>query len=423
MKTSSTFSILFWANFIRAKNNQVSLYARITVNGKRATLSLKRKVLITDWDVHRNRARGTSQKTRILNSYLDETYNHLFQCYRDLKTEHKLITAKAVKARFLGVDDVHRSVMDIIAYHNEDMAGKLKWGTQKNYFTTQKYISKFLLKTFKSTDMYLRELDYNFIIKFEKYLRGHIPDDHQKKMGNNTIMKHIARFRKLINLSLKLGWIERDPFINFESKFIKTERGFLSLEELQEIENKQFTIPRLELVKDLFVFSCYTSLSYIDVIHLTADNICIGIDGELWIYYRREKTTKPIRIPLLPKALQIIEKYKGNLKSIAQGSIFPKISNQKLNSYLKEIADVCGIRKNLTFHIARHTFATTVTLSNGMPIETVSKLLGHSRISTTQIYAKVIERKVSDDMQRLRAQFNEMENKVISKEPLQIEKL
>lgn len=423
MKTSSTFSILFWANFIRAKNNQVSLYARITVNGKRATLSLKRKVLITDWDVHRNRARGTSQKTRILNSYLDETYNHLFQCYRDLKTEHKLITAKAVKARFLGVDDVHRSVMDIIAYHNEDMAGKLKWGTQKNYFTTQKYISKFLLKTFKSTDMYLRELDYNFIIKFEKYLRGHIPDDHQKKMGNNTIMKHIARFRKLINLSLKLGWIERDPFINFESKFIKTERGFLSLEELQEIENKQFTIPRLELVKDLFVFSCYTSLSYIDVIHLTADNICIGIDGELWIYYRREKTTKPIRIPLLPKALQIIEKYKGNLKSIAQGSIFPKISNQKLNSYLKEIADVCGIKKNLTFHIARHTFATTVTLSNGMPIETVSKLLGHSRISTTQIYAKVIERKVSDDMQRLRAQFNKMENKVISKEPLQIEKL
>ena len=423
MKTSSTFSILFWANFIRAKDNQVSLYARITVNGKRATLSLKRKVLITDWDVHRNRARGTSQKTRILNSYLDETYNHLFQCYRDLKTEHKLITAKAVKARFLGVDDVHRSVMDIIAYHNEDMAGKLKWGTQKNYFTTQKYISKFLLKTFKSTDMYLRELDYNFIIKFEKYLRGHIPDDHQKKMGNNTIMKHIARFRKLINLSLKLGWIERDPFINFESKFIKTERGFLSLEELQEIENKQFTIPRLELVKDLFVFSCYTSLSYIDVIHLTADNICIGIDGELWIYYRREKTTKPIRIPLLPKALQIIEKYKGNLKSIAQGSIFPKISNQKLNSYLKEIADVCGIKKNLTFHIARHTFATTVTLSNGMPIETVSKLLGHSRISTTQIYAKVIERKVSDDMQRLRAQFNKMENKVISKEPLQIEKL
>lgn len=415
MKTTSTFSILFWADFSRVKNDQVSIYARITVNGKRATISLKRKVLVTDWDAHKNRARGTSQKSRILNSYLDETYNHFFKCYRDLMAEHKMVTSQAIKARYFGQDENNHSITDIIAYHNEDMVSKLKWGTQKNYFTTQGYISKFLLKSYKTSDLYLRELDYHFIIKFEKYLRAYIPEDHQKPMGNNTVMKHIERFRKLINLSFKLGWIERDPFINFKSKFIKNERGFLSLEELQEIENKHFTVPRLELVKDLFVFSCYTSLSYIDVIHLTTDNICIGIDGELWIYYRREKTTKPIRIPLLPMALQIIEKYKSNHKSISQGSIFPKISNQKLNSYLKEIADVCGIRKNLTFHIARHTFATTITLSNGMPIETVSKLLGHSRISTTQIYAKVIERKVSDDMQKLRTQFKEKEMNIINK--------
>ncbi|WP_424001367.1 site-specific integrase [Maribacter sp. IgM3_T14_3] len=210
-------------------------------------------------------------------------------------------------------------------------------------------------------------------------------------------------------MSFKLGWMLSDPFANFHAKFIKTERGFLSLLELQEIEKKNFTIPRLQLVRDLFVFSCYTSLSYIDAINLSADNIRIGIDGELWIYYNREKTTKPIHIPLLPKALDIIEKYKDNSKSIAQGRVFPKISNQKLNSYLKEIADVCGIEKNLTFHIARHTFATTVTLSNGMPIETVSKLLGHSKIATTQIYAKVIERKVSDDMDRLRKHFNTIE--------------
>jgi len=189
MKTSSTFSILFWANVSRIKDNQASLYARITVNGKRATLSLKRKVLVADWDVHRNRAKGTSQKSRILNSYLDETYNYLFRCYSDLKTEVKLITAQAIKARYLGKDDTRRSVMDIVDYHNEDMTGKLKWGTQKNYFTTQKYISKFLLKSYKSTDIYLRELDYDFIIKFEKYLRSYIPEDHQKSMGNNTVMK------------------------------------------------------------------------------------------------------------------------------------------------------------------------------------------------------------------------------------------
>ncbi|MBO6829869.1 MAG: site-specific integrase [Muricauda sp.] len=410
MKTSTTFSILFWADFARAKDKQASLYARITVNGKRATISLKRRIPISDWDIHRNRAKGNTQKSRMLNSYLDETYTFLFECYRELKTERKLITAQAVKARYFGEDDESRSIMDIINYHNEDMEGKLKWGTQKNYFTTQRYIFKFLKKAYKTTDKYLQELDYDFIIKFEKYLRSYVPEDHQKPMGNNTVMKHIERFRKLVHLSQKLGWIERDPFINFKSKFIKKERGFLSLDELQEIENKELTISRLQMVRDLFVFSCYTSLSYIDVIHLTEDNICIGIDGELWIHYRREKTTKPVRIPLLPKALSIIEKYRKNHKAVAQGRLFPKISNQKLNSYLKEIADVCGIKKNLTFHIARHTFATTVTLSNGIPIETVSKLLGHSKISTTQIYAKVIERKVSNDMQKLRVQFSDQKN-------------
>ena len=405
MKTTSTFSILFWADLARAKDRQASIYARITVNGKRATLSLKRKVPVSDWDAHKGRARGTNQNTRILNSYLEEVNSSLFKSYQDLRNERKLITSHAVKARYLGEDEQNHSITDIINYHKEDMEGKLKWGTQKNYYTTQNYVFNFLLKTYKTTDMYLRELNYDFIIKFEKHFREHVPKDHQKKMGNNTVMKHIERLRKLINLAFKLGWIERDPFVNFKAQFIKNERGFLSLEELKVIEEKQFTIERLQLVKNLFVFSCYTSLSYIDVINLSQDNINIGIDGELWVHYSREKTSKVIRIPLLPKALEVIEIYKGDPKSIAQGSVFPRISNQKLNSYLKEIADVCGIKKNLTFHIARHTFATTVTLSNGIPIETVSKLLGHSRISTTQIYAKVIERKVSDDMKKLRDQF------------------
>jgi site-specific recombinase XerD len=405
MKTTSTFSILFWADLARAKENQVALYARITVNGKRATLSLKRKVPLSDWDARKGRVRGTNQNARILNNYLEEVNTHLFVSYQDLKNERKLVTSEAIKSRYLGEDQQNQSIKDIVRYHTEDMEGKLKWGTQKNYFTTQKYISKFLLKTYKTTDIYLRELDYNFIIKFEKYLRAHTPVDHQKPMGNNTVMKHIERLRKLINLAVKLGWIDRDPFVNFKAQFIKTERGFLSLEELKRVEEKHLSIERLALVRDLFVFSCYTSLSYIDVIKLTEDNINIGIDGELWIHYRREKTSKGIRIPLLPKALEIIEQYKTNIKTLHHKSLFPNISNQKLNAYLKEVADVCEIKKNLTFHIARHTFATTVTLSNGIPIETVSKLLGHSRISTTQIYAKVIERKVSDDMKKLREQF------------------
>ncbi len=218
-------------------------------------------------------------------------------------------------------------------------------------------------------------------------------------------MKHIERLRKMVSLAFKMEWLDKDPFIKFEAKYEKKERGFLTLEELQSIENKVFMIQRLQLIKDLFVFSCYTGLSYGDVMNLTTDNICKGIDGKQWIYSKREKTNVPVKIPILSKALDIIKKYESHPNRINKQTLFPTISNQKLNSYLKEIADVCSIQKNLTFYIARHTFATTVTLSNGVPIETVSKLLGHSKITTTQIYAKVIERKVSEDMERLEQRF------------------
>jgi site-specific recombinase XerD len=184
------------------------------------------------------------------------------------------------------------------------------------------------------------------------------------------------------------------------------ERDFLTKEELEAIELKEFTIDRIQYVKDLFVFSCYTGLAYIDAMNLTPDNIIMGIDGYYWIKTRRQKTENPVNVPLLPKAKAIMEKYRGDKKAMVKGTLFPTISNQKLNSYLKEVADLCGITKNMTFHLARHTFATTVTLSNGVPMETVSKMLGHSQITTTQIYAKVIERKVSEDMQTLRGKLS-----------------
>lgn len=401
MKTSTTFSILFWLKQSKAKNGEAPLYARITVNGQRAEISLKRKIKIANWNAVKNRVKGTNYEARTINEYLNQVQKGIVQSKNELTLENKFITSQAIKCRYLKEDEQNHTLNDIIKYHNEDMINKLKWGTQKNYFTTQKYISKFLKKHFNTTDMYLKQLDYNFILKFEKFLREYQPLDHQKKMGNNSVMKHIERFRKMITLSFKLEWIERDPFINFKSKFEKVERGYLTEIELETIEEKQFSIPRLQLVKDLFVFSCYCGLSYIDVINLTQDNINLGIDGQLWIIKKREKTNKLLRIPILPKAKILIDKYKANPKSVINGTIFPKISNQKLNSYLKEIADLCDITKNLTFHLARHTFATIVTLTNGVPIETVSQLLGHSRISTTQIYAKVIERKVSADMQVL----------------------
>ncbi len=398
MKTLNTFSILFWLKLANAKNGIAPLYARITVNGKRAELSLKQKILISDWDVKKNRLKGLSDDSKKVNTYLKQVNSQLFVAYQNFKRERKFVTSDLLKAHFLGTD-VNRYAPDIIKYHNEHMKSTLRWGTQKNYFTTHKYIFLFLKQKHSTTDMFLTELNYKFIIDFERFLK------QQKSMGNNTVMKHIERLRKMIGLAYKMEWIGKDPFIKFEAKYERKERTYLTLEELQAIENKLFTITRLQLIKDLFVFSCYTGLSYGDVMNLTCDNLCIGIDRKQWIYSQREKTSVPIKIPLLSKALVIIKKYETHPNTINKQTLFPTISNQKLNSYLKEIADVCGIRKNLTFHIARHTFATTVTLSNGVPIETVSKLLGHSKITTTQIYAKVIERKVSEDMQRLEQQF------------------
>ena len=206
----------------------------------------------------------------------------------------------------------------------------------------------------------------------------------------------------MMNMAISNEWLDKDPFVRFKFSLEKREREFLTLEELTSIENYTSEISRLDLVKDLFLFSCYTGLAYIDITQLTPDNIHLGIDRNNWINTKRQKTKISVRLPLLDVPKTILDKYRTDIRVISKNSAFPNISNQKVNSYLKEIADICRIKKNLTFHMARHTFATTVTLTNGVPIETVSKMLGHSKIATTQIYARVIESKVSDDMNKLR---------------------
>tara|TARA_R110002051_G_scaffold324349_2_gene421229 strand:- start:7153 stop:8409 length:1257 start_codon:yes stop_codon:yes gene_type:complete len=417
MQSQTTFSLSFWVNATRTKNNQVSVYGRITVNGKRANISLKRKVVLAEWDSNKGKARGTKQESRLLNRYLDLVKNRIHEAHDELVKEKAFICAQSIKARFLGEDNEEYSLLTLVDYHNTQMSESLSYGTLKNYFTTQKYIKLFLTKK-KIQDIYLTQLTFRFLVDFEKFLRSYVPEDHQKQMENNTVMKHIQRLRKMVTLAYKMEWIDKDPFIKFKPTYIKNEREFLSEDELQTIIEKEFEIKRLELVKDLFVFSCYTGLSYIDVMNLYEDNIAIGIDGGRWIITSRQKTHNKVKIPILPIAEELINKYERHIKAKKTKTLFPNISNQKLNSYLKEIADLCKIKKNLTFHIARHTFATTITLSNGVPIETVSKLLGHSKIVTTQIYAKVIERKVSEDMKDLKLilkkEINKSENKIIN---------
>lgn len=220
-------------------------------------------------------------------------------------------------------------------------------------------------------------------------------------MGHNTAMKHLQRLRKMLTMAYHHEWIDKDPFIRFKSSYVKNRREFLAQYELEQLEDFSSSLERLDIVKDMFLFACYTGLSYIDVAKLNIDNIETDLDGQQWIKTKRQKTSIELRIPLLNKARRILLKYQDHPRVSGRNRLLPTISNQKTNSYLKEISDFCGIKKNLTFHVARHTFATTVTLTNGVPIETVSKLLGHTKLATTQIYARVIDQKVKQDMERL----------------------
>ena len=411
MQTNSTFSIIFFTRKSRSVTNKLSIYIRITVNGKRSEISLKRSILLKDWDASKNRARGNNYKIRILNTYFDQVYSQLLDCHKQLLDEGKIVSANAIKRRYLGEDDTHKTLKELITYHNTNMITVLKSGTMKNYYTTEKYLHKFLKQKLKMDDIYLKQLNYRFICDFEQFLRTYKNNKKQLMLSNNGVMKHLERFKKMINLAFKLEWILKNPFVQFQLKFDKFDRQYLTERELERIENIHYKNERLERVKDCFIFSCYTGLSYVDVKELTLNQITRGIDNNHWIFTKREKTNETVKIPILPKAMTIIDKYKRDSEKKEKNPLLPLCSNQKANSYLKEIAKDCGIHKNVTFHVARHTFATTVMLSNGVPIETVSKLLGHTKLTTTQIYARVVESKISEDFQNLLIRFETKKQK------------
>ena len=411
MNVSSTFSILFWINTSRIKNNKAQIFARVTINQKRANISLKREVEISQWDTSKSKVKGSNSEAKQINQYIEQVRAGLFNAHQELQYEGKLITSQLVKARYLGLDTQNYSFTDLFKYHNSIAKDKVTKDTLNHYVTTQNYILEYIESRYKTTDVFLKELDYKFISGFELFLRNYISKGNNKPIGNNTIVKHIQRINKMINMAINLDWLLKNPFVNYKLSLEKTNREYLTENELDKIQNYHSNIPRLLLVKDLFLFSCYTGLSYIDIRNLSPDNIVKGIDGGNWIFTKRQKTGTPVKIPLLKPAENIINSYYENLRVLHSKKLLPTISNQKVNSYLKEIADCCGITKNLTFHMARHTFATTVTLSNGIPIETVSKMLGHTKLTTTQIYAKIIDKKISEDMQLLKNKFGSKSRK------------
>ncbi len=399
MRTDSTLGVIFFTRKKRNNPERLDIYVRITVNKERSEFSIKRDISVCNWDIFRCRAKETDQNLILLNTYLDDVYAEVLNAHKGLHSERKLITAKAIKLRYFGEDELRMTLMKAVEYHNRNSNNELRPGTLKNYFSTEKYLKQFLQERLKSDDIYLVQLNYKFIVNFENYIRNYEPKKARRTCSNNGVMKHLSRLMKIINLAIRMEWLEKDPFKNYKLRFVKNERDYLTERELDLIEETSFMTLGLNRVKDVFLFSCYTGLSFIDIKELHPNQILIGIDGNHWIHTKRVKTNESVKIPLLPRAKEILNKYKEEMR--LTGELLPVYSNQKTNKNLKEIAKACGIHKNITFHVARHTFATTVTLSNGVPIETVSKLLGHTKLTTTQIYARVLQKKVGEDMQNL----------------------
>jgi site-specific recombinase XerD len=400
MKTTQTFSILIWANKSKEVKGEIPIMARITINGKRSEISLQKKIAVEKWDATAGRVKGNNEEARTINHHIKQAESGLYKIYTQMQVLDEFITSESIKNKYQGVSEERKTILQVFDYHNSQMESVVGIdvvpATLVKFRTIRTKISSFIRYKYKKSDLFLEELKVSFLSDFEFYLKT------QEHIQHNTTMKYIQNFKKIVHLAQRNEWLQRDPFADFHCSFRKVDRNVLSSTELQLLEEKEFTFRRLQTVKDLFVFSCYTGLAYIDVMSLSPANIAMGIDGNYWIFTERHKTSEKVRVPLLPPAMKILEKYRNSPDVINRNAVLPHLSNQKLNAYLKEIADLCEIEKKLTFHLARHTFATTVTLSNGVPLETVSKLLGHSNIKTTQIYAKVLENKISDDMNCLR---------------------
>ena len=381
---------------------EICIYLRITADSSCVEISTKRKCFTQSWNQKAGRVEGKTDYAKSINSYLDTLQQKVFEAKRQLIELDQEVTPTRIKDLMLGkkINQQCYKMMEQFKQHNEPMkalVGKdYSASTLERYETSYKHTLHFLESKYKVSDMDITKLDYDFISNYEFWLKT------VRKCDHNTTIKYLSNFKKIVNHCVRSGRLQRDPFLGFSMAKKEVERDVLTEDQLKKIAQENFKAERLVLVRDIFLFCCYTGLAYADIQKLKQTEIIKGNDGGLWIIAKRQKTNVTSRIPLLPVALEIIERYKDHVQCQVKGKVLPVLSNQKLNSYLKEIADSCGVHFNLTFHIARHTFATTVTLSNGIPIETVSKMLGHRNLKTTQHYAKILDKKISDDMKKLK---------------------
>lgn len=401
MRQRSTFSVSFYIRRTKLnKHGEAPIQLRITVNKMRVDATVKKTIKPELWNASRGRAFEKSALVKEINMYLDAVRARITRIHRDMELDNlEYISAQMVMDRYLGRDKpVRHTILEVFREHN-DKCHKLigidiSAATVERYETCFKHTKEFILSVYKRNDFYLDEMSRQFIEDYEFYLKT------ERNCCHNTATKYLKNFKKITCIAINKEWLKKDPFAEIRFSLNPVDRDFLEVHEIERMMKKNIDIERLSHVRDVFIFCCYTGLAFSDVKQLSANHIYLDAKGNKWIRKPRQKTKNMCNIPLLKIPMKLIDKYKDNHQCQIKGVLLPVICNQKMNAYIKEIADICGIKKQISTHTARHTFATYM-LSNGVSIESVAKMLGHSDTKMTRHYARVLDQTILNEVSRL----------------------
>lgn len=402
MNSTHTFAVDIIIRRSKADKEKALLYARITVDGEAKEISLKESITVLEWDSKSETISGKSLRAKSINNMIAETRWGIKEKYRLMKADHMEISAESLKQFYLGeaAPDKGKKLFDLLDYFIKIFEAKLKRGGFKNYKTTVAYIKAFSNAQFKVKVVYLNQVDMQFVTDLEYFIRNQPLKDYDPCLGNG-VAKHIQRFKRMMNWAAEIKWVKANEIDRYKCPLKKSHRKKLTMQEVLLLESKQFMNENLNYVRDLFIFSCYTSFAYIDVMTLTDDDFEYELDGKTWCLKYRVKSEELQRVLLLKPATRLLLKYRNKESFRQRTTIFPFVTNQYVNRCLHMIQNACEITTPITFHVARHTFAKTVALKNGVPMETIQQIMGHSKITTTQIYADVDEEKIREDINKL----------------------
>ncbi len=388
------------------KNGEAPILMRITINGQYDETRIQRSVPLKLWNAAKGCSKGKDRSACELNNYIQELNAKALEKHKELMLEQALITPKLLLKRIFGKDREVRTLLNTMQEEIGEMERLIGIDyspvTINRYKNVWKKLQTAIPRHYGKEDITFHELTPEFIKAFDQYLKT------EAALCRNTIVRYMKCFKRITNMALAKEWMRKDPFYGYKMEQDETEPIFLTYKELQQIMEKTFTIPRLDLVRDIFVFASFTGLAFADVASLSKENLIQDNNGDWWIrkgrikLEHRRKASSISNVPLLPVPLAILKKYEENPVCLKKGCCLPVLCNQKMNSYLKEIADFCGINKNLTTHVARHTFATTVTLANNVPLQDVSAMLGHASTRMTQHYARVMNTSLKNSMNRVK---------------------